>query len=76
MSLYLVPAIVELTPLNGMTARLYVVGTNGRRARWDGPQQEVRRCEMAMLEAMSARTRIDLSLWPGMQVDTELEWDE
>jgi len=39
----LVPATVELTPLDGKRARLSVLWTNGQRGKWDGPQDAAMR---------------------------------
>ena len=75
MSVYLVPATVELSHLDGTRFRLLVVWTNGQRGKWDGPDTEVRPCHQTLLAAMSAQATVDVSRWPKLRIGSGFERD-
>ena len=74
-SLCLVPATVELTPLDGKRARLSVLWTNGQRGKWDGPQADVRECQTQLLQAMAAQSPIDVTKFPELKIGSGFEYD-
>ena len=73
--LYLVPATVELTPLDGKRARLLVLWTNGQRGKMDGLADEVRKAQTILLQAMSEQSTVNVGQWPAMKVGSGMEWN-
>ena len=74
-SRFLVPATVELFPLNNGHARLSVLWTNGQRGKLDGPAAQMRPIQMALLQAMTEQAMINVAQWPGMKVGSGYEHD-
>ena len=67
-SRYLVPATVELFPLDPGRARLSILFTNGQRVKLEGSADEMRDVQIMLLDAMAAQSPVDLSMWPKLRV--------
>jgi hypothetical protein len=72
---YLVPATVEFFPLDPGRARLSILFTNGQRGKLEGSADEMRDVHTMLLDAMSAKSPVDLSVWPKLRVGSGFEWD-
>lgn len=74
-SRFLVPATVELFPLNNGQSRISVLWTNGQRGKLEGPQTAIRGVQSILLQAMTEQSLVNVAQWPGMKVGSGYEHD-
>jgi len=72
---WLIPATVEVFPLDGGRARLSVLFTSGSRGKLDGRAEDIREIQTVMLGAMSAQTVVNVGQWPAMKIGSGYEHD-
>ncbi len=69
---YLVPAMVELFPLNNGQSRLSILWTYGQRGKLHRPAAAVRTAQTVLLQPMTEQAMINVAHWPGMKVGSAM----